>query len=272
MTKFFVLSDLHFDQYLDEVGENGMVQMYESYLSKIDDISERTLLCAGDISGSIQGWKNAKFLFDKFKKVILVLGNHDMVRLFKNEIKEDGYYQNTESKVAWIKKYVKENCPNVILLDGECIDYEGIKIGGTFGWYDWVDDENPLDEMEWKDWFDGYYWNYYNQNLKTIAYNEVKKMKMVLDQKPNIFITHVAHASCNTNPMYRGSSSNKFFYYSPDEYELEGCKYIICGHTHDSVLKNEDGHIIMCNPMGYANEESPLKLNGLELKDFLFDI
>lgn len=280
MAKFFVLSDIHIDQYLNCVGYKNMVDMYEKYLSKIGDIGERTLICAGDVSGDMGGWTQASFLFDKFKKVILVLGNHDMVRVMRCE-KDNAYcsklmnekvYETTESKIEWIKNYVKEMYPNVILLDGECIDYEGVKIGGTFGWYDFLDDESPLDEMDWKDWFDGYYWNYYNNNLKTIAYNEVKKMKKVLDQKPDIFVTHVAHASCNTNPIYRGSNSNKFFYYSPDEYELEGCKRIICGHTHDSVLKNENGQIIMCNPMGYADEKSPLALNNLKVEDFLFEV
>lgn len=280
MAKFFVLSDIHIDQYLSETSYENMVANFEKYLAPIEDISERTLICAGDISGTFEGWTKCDFLFDKFKHVILTLGNHDMVKIMESDAKtilEYNYNEffgcepTTENKIKLIKTYIRDHYPNVTILDGNVVDYEGVKIGGTFGWYDWLDGESPLDELDWKNWYDGY-WNYFNQSLRTIAYNEVKKMKSVLDEKPDIFITHVAHSYCNTNPMYRCSNSNKFFYYSPNEYDMSCCKYVICGHTHDSVIDKGGFNTIMCNPKGYYDEIDPLKLNNLNVKDFLFEI
>lgn len=261
MTQFVVLSDVHANHLLHCVGKKDGIAVYDKYLSKIENKSEKVLLCAGDISNDIPGWHFAnEQIFSLFKHVFVTFGNHDLASNNKT----------TENKIDELKKLIS-TWKNVTLLDGDVVEYEGIKIGGCLGWYDELDDEDPTEAWEWRNyWYDGRIWCWHNQNLPTIAYENVSKMKKVLDQKPDIFITHVAHEKCNTNPKYVGSDCNKYFYYTANEYDLTGVKKVICGHTHDCVKTSQDNYEILCNPFGYISEENPEALHNLTVADFEF--
>lgn len=263
MTKFVAISDLHANHLLHHVGKRNGITVYENYLASIKNPQDKVLLCAGDVSNDLGGWHFAnEQIFSRFKHVFVTFGNHDL----------GANGGTTEQKITDLTALIA-TWDNVTLLDGNVVDYEGIKIGGCMGWYDVLDDEDPTEAWAWRnEWYDGRIWNWHNQNLPSIAYENVKKMKTVLDQKPDIFITHVAHEKCNTNPKYIGSDCNKYFYYTSNEYDLTGVKKVICGHTHDCVKTTQDGYEIMCNPFGYISEEDPQKLNNLKLSDFEFSM
>ena len=185
--KFFVLSDIHIDNMLYHIGDvhDANIQALNNYkrlIEKVPEYNERVWLLAGDISSYGKYTKNCyeilKELTSMFKHTFMVLGNHD-------------YASNTTTEEAIIKhkEYAKE-IHNLTLLDGDVIEYEGIKIGGCLGWYTMFDQLNMYvsELINWGEWYDGTYWNYLDQNPKKISKIETEKMKNVIEQKPDILI------------------------------------------------------------------------------------
>lgn len=267
MTKFFVMSDIHIDNALSyEITPEELTEQYLNVIRKIPDHKERVWLLAGDVTSFgvsyvARNYNILKTLAAEFKHTFMVFGNHDYASEFE-----------VPDVIKKCKKLAKK-IPNFTILDGNVVEYEGLKIGGCIGWYTWFDKVSMhFGELrDWSMWYDGYCWRYLNNNVHEISKKEVAKMKRVLKKKPDIMITHIAHESMNTNPLYKSSDSNKFFFYLDSDFDFSGVKYLINGHVHHADIRKVGDMTVMCNPYGYMYED-PMKTHDMKLDDFLFEL
>jgi len=253
------LSDIHFEYATEE--KKAQIEAY----GKDADL----LLLAGDYGDSLEVIQEClSFISKSCKQFVFVLGNHDLTVEWDKDI------DTTEEKIRRIKNFSK-SLGNATLLgcDNEHLTrVGGVLIGGTMGiWDHYVEDIH--EESEWENtWYDGKYWGK-DVKLADICRDEINKLRIITAATPHIVLTHFAPWECNTNPKYKDSSKNKFFYFNLDQYNYSGIRYWGCGHTHDAHKKMIGNTQVMLNPLGYGSErEQPFALNNLSANDFTVEI
>ena len=275
--KIYLTSDLHIDHYCDNSTE--IPHFIQKFLPSAD------ILCvAGDTSDNpkifIDFYRQASKLY---KSVFLVFGNHDLT------VQHDGYFlQNpfteTQKKMNWLKEKLAE-LPNVTLLDGTVASCGKFKIGGTMGFNDFsVSSEHyPRTKSElkneWKFWFDNVNWRYKNNNPDLILQDELQKLSDVIQQKPDIVMTHFIPTAVGIPAKYRNEMSNAFFYFNADDFlsRMKRNSIWIAGHTHDPSKKIhcvKSGLFskkinLLVNPVGYPMETNKSFSLKARCKDFL---
>lgn len=266
MPKFFVMSDIHIDNALSYgIDGDDLFKMYMLTINKVSDHKERVWLLAGDVTSfgdyTKDNYNILKKLCAEFKHTFMVFGNHDYASALE-----------VPDVVKKCKQYARK-IPNLTILDGRVVEYEGVTIGGCIGWYTKFDKLSMhfSELVSWDNWYDGYCWNYLNHDVHAISKREVGKMRKVLKRKPDIMITHVAHEVLNTNPKYKNNDSNKFFFYDDADFDFSGVKYLINGHVHHSDVQNVGDMKVLCNPFGYLAED-PLDVHNKAITDFLFEV
>jgi Icc-related predicted phosphoesterase len=259
--KIAFISDLHLDTWFNPaIPLSRKKRMLEAFCNKLffgGDI----LIIAGDISAYIH--QVIDFLFflkreDFFKYIIYVIGNHELY-LLSRKMKEK--YRNSCNKMEILKEKLRE-IPELFLLDGEVIEIEGIKFGGTMGWYDGkylLERGYSLQEIE----------NLYYELMNDSRYiifpdcnkwkflckfeSEWKKLKAIY-RTADVIVTHIPPLiddrvfNSNEDPIYRG-------FYSFDGEELlkeTSASFWIYGHTHKSANFTYGGVQLISDPIGYG--------------------
>jgi predicted phosphodiesterase len=252
------LSDIHYDFARRE--KNAQIEAY----GKDADL----LLIAGDFGNSLDTIQDClSFISNSCKQFVFVLGNHDLTVEWDKNIK------TTAEKILRIEDFTSK-LGNATLL-GRSKSFtmvDNVLIGGTMGIWDFQYDDS-LTQLEWKmNWFDGKYWGK-DATLKRIQEIEVNRLEYITKAKPKVVLTHFAPWQCNTNPKYRGSKENQYFYFNIDHYDYSGIKYWGCGHTHDAHKIMIGDTQVMLNPLGYGSKkERPFELNHLSSNDFTVEI
>lgn len=259
--KLRVLSDIHIDNWKG-------VKTPEEIISA-DKYPADAILMAGDFGNSIDEIQSAlSAASDAYPQCFFCLGNHDLCVHW--DAKTIG---TTERKIDAVRTFSSSHT-NLHMLDGTVEPLGSFRIGGCTGWWD-PDFDDPLVEFRWKhEWFDGANMNY--GNLRSATVKEQGKLRAVLAQHPDIMMTHFAPVTINTNPEYKWSAANKYFYFYPGNYDWSGVKYWICGHTHDAHVSRYKDTVILCNPYGYYSgfdgTEHPYSLNNLSQNDFIIEV
>ena len=259
---FYFTSDLHIDHYCDS--SKDIPQFIQKFLPRAD------ILCvAGDTSD------NPKIFIDfyrevskLYKSVFLVFGNHDLT------VQHDDYFlQNpfteTQKKLDWLKEKLAE-LPNVTLLDGTVATCGKIKIGGTMGFNDfsvgsalYPRTKSEL-KKEWQYWFDNVNWRYKNNNPDLILQDELGKLSKIIQEKPDIIMTHFIPTAVGIPEKYKNEISNAFFYFDANNFltSMKHNSLWIAGHTHDfskKIFSYKKGLFtkkvnLLVNPIGYPME------------------
>lgn len=273
----YLTSDLHIDHYCDNSSQ--ITAFIERFLP------EAEVLCvAGDTSD------NPKLFIDfyriaskKYKQTFLIFGNHDLT------VQHDDYFlQNpftdTQTKLNWLKEKLSE-LPNITLLDGTVAKYGNIKIGGTMGFNDfsvgsalYPHTKSEL-KKEWLHWFDNVNWRYKNNNPDLILHDELLKLSKIIQQKPDIVMTHFIPTAVGIPKKYQAEITNAFFYFNADDFlaKMKSNSIWHCGHTHDSSKKVhcvKSGLLtkkinLLVNPVGYPFETNKTFSLKSRCKDFL---
>ncbi len=204
-------------------------------------------------------------------------------------------YKNYINKINDIKQFCKE--VNVEFLDGNIIEYEGLKIGGNTMWYDnsyfknknyddislfqlWRNLSNDSTNIKGLDYSyelnqDYYIYNNYGTKQKIISFNpfkffEQEKNKMInIIKECDIYISHV--------PPYIPEELLKDLKYNKDIlsfYLFDGKDFIddkkrlwFFGHIHnnfDFIFKNTH---FLSNPLGYKNKHKNNNYNQIKVID-----
>lgn len=281
-------SDLHIDFWISQVNPQhkkfglNLSNFVDTILPKDHSTLGDVLVLAGDLSHYNQ---QTMFLLIELKKyyknIIVTFGNHDLYMLSKNIIKK--YKSSSENRIAELKEICESL--DIHYLDGQVIDIDGVKIGGTGSWY------NLPTNADLKTWNKvmndsnyiyhgapstpiGMYQSSYtitNSNWDTQKFwlKEKAKLIEIAKQGCDVFITHVGlnyPPLEGINPKYIGDSNNIFYF--TDNIELlkqSGCKVHIHGHTHDNLDYMVDGINIVCNPLGYPEDNTYCTVKQIEI-------
>lgn len=268
------ISDLHVDFYMDNDQQNieyfKKSRFHEIFLNKNGEV----LIIAGDIGHfndqNIFALKTIKELYG-YKKIFFVLGNHDYYLLSECVVNE--YKENSYNRINEMKKLCDE-LEDIHILSGDVIEYKGIKFGGSGLWYDGKylqrfdmtltkDGINDLWKRKIMDANAIYGINNYDEIFK----EEIEKLRQCYD-KCDVLITHV-NPSILPQHTVRKHLLNKLngFYSFDGEYYLENtpAKYWIFGHTHTEIEYEVYGTEVLCNPLGYPQENCDFKLKSFEV-------
>ncbi len=237
MTKIRVMSDLHLD-----------FQNYD-YVPEDEDI----LVLAGDIAEGIRGiaWIARKIPGNI--PVLYVLGNHEY------------YNQNMKVLPGTIQKIIDDECPNVHLLDNNTFIFNDIKFIGSTLWTDYNLFESPeycmrLAERSMNDFVCIKKNNKHHlhpidcrtlfKKAKSFIYKELQNYSL-----KNIVISHHAPSIRSSGFQFRNDFLTSAFASNLEEFILENnIKMWIHGHCHTRSNYKIGNCDVICNPLGYPNE------------------
>lgn len=250
-----IISDIHVDShiYFDAIQMNQFVKhLLKNKKSKI-------LINAGDLSNSNRFSKMLlERLSPEYELIVNVFGNHD---LYVSPAML-GRYPTMFSRWEELKDEVS-HLKNVVFLEGDVIEYNGIKIGGTGAWYDWSYSIERLGlsieatENVYKSFMnDSVYIPTAKNILWDLPYKEFQKLEAIAD-KVDIMVTHVApKRDMIAKPYQKDLLSGGFSFKGDEVVAKTSAKIWIFGHTHSRQDFKEDGIRFINNAFGSMSESN----------------
>jgi len=267
-------SDPHFDFYLQAKKLDSKAVL--SFLRTLFKYKESDILIiAGDF-----GHHNEQIVFIMkiikehfYKHIICVLGNHDYY-MVSDEIR-DRYNSNSLNRAQELKGELN-NINGIHCLDGDVIEVEGIKFGGCDSWYDGsyakrlfkdrVFSESSINEM-WRNSLNDYRYIYSVEKYNDIFKIELPKIKRVY-KNCDVMITHVNPSSQvkHAQKCYARDETTAFFAFDGEKYIANGSmRYWVYGHTHGKNEYELADVKVICNPMGYPNENLHFRIESFNV-------
>jgi Icc-related predicted phosphoesterase len=236
---FQIISDTHLEFYSSE---KEIYKFLESIQTDAD-----TLIIAGDFTVLNRAVKEIIFgkICTQYKNIIYILGNHE-------------YYGCSKTVIDLRVRQLKNEYPNLHILQEDSVTIDGVKIGGTTLWFPEQPDnvlyENMLSDFRaidgLQDWV-------YKKNSKAIDF--------IKGFDGDVLVTHHLPSQKSIHSKYKNSPINRFFVSDIESILIEkDIKLLVHGHTHDSfdyTLDNEAKTRIVCNPYGYSGYETNKKFN-----------
>jgi len=258
--RVLLISDLHVNAYCPiSANYDTMVPYYEDFYGRYMTPADAICL-AGDIANeAIQQAHFLRFLSTKYGKVYYVFGNHDLV-VKGDFLNGPSGFSSSEKRIASIKELGRE-LDNLFVLDGD-VSPDGL-VGGTMGMCDFSyplpkwPDFDPL--TFWHEhWFDGRHWEYRGQDFGNILAYEMEKLGRVCEHKPKIIMTHFCPLQMGVSEKFSDDPVTSAYFFDAEKYlaSLPDGTIWQCGHTHDQYDTEWGGVRIMCNPLGYPEEEN----------------
>lgn len=272
--KTVILSDIHVDFWWPQVVDRSRFSVADpdesvtretlDYMWKLFSVPDAdAIIVAGDISNDFLSFSyTVKWLSEKYARVIMVIGNHDMIVRGGTVSKSNLRFKTTEQKLAAMKDVCRQ-FQNVYLLEGaETSPLVKYNIGGCMGMCDFKC--NPpafgLDPLiRWRrKWFDGKFWRYFDRDPIAIWNHYDKLMDELMQFHPKVMVTHFVPFEIGIPENYRLDPLNYVYFFHAEKYleEMNDDTYWICGHTHvrkRAEYVNSKGNLIhiLCNPLGY---------------------
>ncbi len=237
------------------------------------------LIIAGDIGHYEQQDKELlRQLKEVYKEIIIVHGNHDLYLVSDSQRKK--YEYESTQRLDELRVSCEEL--GIHYLEGNVITIDGIRFGGTSGWY------NLPTHEDMKHWrfalndsnliYDGYpiqmaysYQRNTRPDWDTQAYylEQLQKMKDIAKEGCDVLVNHVSQVIPPDEVIprqYRGDPGNIFYYV--DNFDIvkeSGTKFYLYGHTHDVHKWEKDGIEMRCNPFGYPMESRGKRIQSFEI-------
>lgn len=273
MTKFDVISDLHFTHHI----KNTDKKIERFIIDKINPRSEYIII-AGDIANSIYDILSFfKVLKRFYKRIIFVFGNHDFYFTNSERKKFDSYIERQE----YLKKELIKL--NIDILDGNVIEIEGKKLGGSSSWYDFSYTKKIRPTMTNEQIADN--WSYYMNDgnyikglkkdnntdtydsIQEFAYREKQKIANIYECC-DIIVTHISPLNELTfvEDKYKYDTlTGAYFFDGMYFVEHTNAKYWIYGHTHSKQEFEVYDTKCIANPLGYPHEKNITKSIQIEV-------
>ena len=223
-----ILSDLHFEFHKD-LGR-----------AMVDDLPQDVdlVILAGDICLAHQIPSAMAMFCDAFPRVIYLHGNHE-------------FYHSDREEVLGYTQDAVEDFDNLIWLDNDTVELEGVRFVGAPMWFRDNPKARPYKRLmsdfglieDFEAWV-------YEENAATLAYFDQHV------RKGDVVLTHYVPTFRSVHPRWAGSQLNAFFVCDMEPLILEREPRIwIHGHTHDSFDYLLGSTQVICNPFGYARLE-----------------
>ncbi len=252
------ISDLHIDFYTSSCTYKKIKRYFNTYIRPKGEV----LIIAGDLSHyNIQAYYFVQIALEHYKKVFVISGNHEYYNISKRMNKK---FNTLFSRVNDLKEMLS-SLKDVYFLDWEVVVYNGIKFGGTMAWYDdsyysklpqpihtfpssttrWFRESNDSRKIPQL------------TDFKTLFDIEIKKVKSVLEQIPDIMITHICPVAdpCMLDAFYKYNTSSSWYIFDGlallEKYKP---RFWVYGHLHDRHEVEIYHTKLLRNPMGYNSE------------------
>jgi len=279
--KIDFISDIHIDFWIKEkdISKLKFSIQLQNFIENIlmpadkDYKPGEVLIIAGDLCHYNNQTKELLLELKKYyKNIILTWGNHDMYLVSNGQISK--YDSKSENRLVELKKICEEL--EVHYLDGNVVEINGVKFGGTGSWYnlttEWeldtwnrvMNDSNLIyNGVSYQSY--GMYQSYSrpSNNWDPVKFYDLEKAKLIkiAEEGCDVFITHIALHEPDESEGMAGEYLNQkenIFYYTDNEEILKksGCSVHIFGHTHQSLDFNMDGIRMICNPLGYPTNNT----------------
>lgn len=228
-----------------------------------------------------------------YKKIFVTFGNHD---LYLINSKQKKLYDISINKINHFKQ-ICEEIDNVEFLDGEIVEINGVRIGGTGMFYDFkygIDNFNlSVNEMMdiWKEGsndairiqhtdklgyievagMSGFGYKFFPctfNPLDFFAKEKEKMLKIVTDC--DIFISHVGPVvPPNLDPLIFHDSMMGCYFFDGKQYLMRdnAPKLWLFGHLHESFSFKINNTHLLCNPLGYKDEDMGNEIIVVDLFD-----
>lgn len=264
------ISDLHIDSHIfvEADIELAATGMYSGVFStSLEDFVSKTLpetlgdilLIAGDLS-NLNNYSIAvlKKYVDAYGegRVFIVFGNHDLYIFPQNAEK---YQMNSFNRLQELKVYCERI--GVKFLDGDLINFNGIKIAGVPMWYDdtYATERFGLEpvfsRMNWRKCMaDSRY--ILAKGFDYVRFSEEQKEKLrKVYKEADVVFSHIAPVRDHFPEKFQNPIST-FFQFNGDEFLRDsGEKIWVFGHTHDPLEFTRGNVRFLCNPLGYRGEK-----------------
>lgn len=266
--KIGIISDLHYDVWNNPLALEKFIDMY---VDKVD-----TIVFAGDIvyHEGVRDW--CKSIYHKFKNIVIVLGNHDywdVKRLNQTAL------QNIVD--LWRDITIDFDNIHVLFNNDWSSNSENVHfVGGTYFTPLFAHDGDVsmhLDQtLQFQMGFNDFKYTYYldpttyttrhyePSDFITEYYKARDYLKDYLETNPYlkedskvVVVTHFAPSRKSIHKKYKGSRYN--CYWCADDDKLiktytDKIKLWIHGHTHTPFDYKIANTRVVCNPVGYPNE------------------
>jgi len=235
MKNFYIYSDLHLEFKVDISAD--IYELFDLPTPIIDNY----LLLAGDITNtpSINHYINLfNNIHNKFNKIFFISGNHE-------------YYGcdsiiDTNNKLQEITK----NYDNIFFLNNSYYKLDDCIIVGSTLWSD-IDDSVKLNDFNCIK-------NFTHNHYRNLHYESVKYLSEFIKNtnEPIIVLTHhFPTFKMIDSKYYKYGISNTGFYSKLDYLIKPPIKYWISGHSHTTKTIEYNNVNLLCNALGYFNEE-----------------
>lgn len=276
--KTLLISDLHVDFYFVYAVKQSRLKSADPAANVVYDTLDyiwneysipfvEAIVIAGDISNDFLTFERAvDWLARKYKKVYIVLGNHDIVVHGATCSKSNDSFTCSEEKII----AMMQSChryDNVFLLENDSND----NIAGCMGMCDFKCDVlyYGLDpKTMWsRHWFDGQHWNYMANDPERLREHYEHVIDRLVERQPKAIVTHFVPYELGISRHYLNNQWNFAFYFKAKKFldKLDHETYWVCGHTHNRRIAhyvNAKGHTvhIVCNPLGYPQDSNDIKI------------
>ena len=277
--RYFVLSDIHTDLWFPFAVDRQRLECYDphesvtretlDYIWKLREYPTDVdgIIVPGDITNDYQSTcYTMKWLSEKYKKVYIVIGNHDMTVRGGTPSQSNLQFLSSYEKVTNIERYA-DSLGNCYLLDTSMRD----RIAGTMGFPDfkcccpdkaWAE----RSKLYWKrSWYDGKHWRGKDFNADALWEAESSSMRTLCQMQPKVMVSHYTPIQLGISFDFRNDPNNALFYFDAKEFLeiFDHDAYWLCGHVHEAkrtVYTNAKGFkiTILCNPNGYPEEPHSL--------------
>lgn len=257
MKQFDLISDIHLDFWIRGMGISGIDPFVKSLLPQ--EISN-VLVIAGDLGHSNdQNYHLLKALKNYYAHILVIAGNHDYYLVNSKE-----RYKHHTSIKRWTQmKELMSSLENVIALEGNRCEIDGVRFGGTGMWYDFSYGIQVLGRSlsfmleHWASRMnDINYMTGLPRRTLDMFWEEKKKLDQIIHDS-DVIITHVSPDWSHIDERYRIDPVSGFYYFDGSQYmeQIEG-KIWCTGHVHLSHSYMHQGCWFINNALGYPDENN----------------
>ncbi len=204
-----------------------------------------------------------------YKKVFVTWGNHDLYLLGNYK---ELYNYNSFNRLKELKEKLK-SIPNLTFLDGELVEYQGITFWGSGLWYevaslshwaDYMNDARYIFDRKEKytftlpyDWYPTEY-RFDPYRLYEREFEKIEKLDYA-----DVIISHIPPINFKVS----GDMGDNYYFVPYGEMIIERVKpkLWIFGHTHIKRDLKFGKTRLICNPLGYPDENREFRIESVEV-------